>query len=379
LIHPQPTSDADHSGRRRRHLAIVGGGTAGHVYPALAVAAAYRALQPEAEITFLGTELGFEGKLVPAAGFPLELIPGSPLFGSGLRGKLRAVTNAIAGMRAAHALFERTGTDALLSFGSYASGGPVLAARRLGLPIAICEPNVTPGLTNRLLGRFADAIFLGWPQAAEAFPRRRVRVTGVPIRAELGRLYHSADRPAGTATRILILGGSLGSSFLNRNAPTLMAELARRGHALEIEHQAGASGADSVGAAYRDRSLTATVSKYLDDIVAAYERADLVVTSAGAITLAELAAAALPALVVPLAVASEDHQRANARAFEVTTGCPWTTEEEWQLARVADLVESTLLQPQQHAALRHRLRLAAQLDAATDIARACDRLMALHG
>jgi UDP-N-acetylglucosamine--N-acetylmuramyl-(pentapeptide) pyrophosphoryl-undecaprenol N-acetylglucosamine transferase len=346
------------------------------VYPALAVAAAYQTLRPDAEVTFLGTELGFEGKLVPAAGFKLELIPGSPLFGSGITGKLRAVANTLAGMRAARRVFERMRTEALLSFGSYASAGPVLAARRLRLPIAICEPNVAPGLSNRLLARFADEIFLGWRAAAGAFRGRHVTVTGIPIRRALAEVQTRTLHRQPGATRMLILGGSLGSSFLNRRAPEVVAELARRGHSLEVLHQTGASGAGAARGAY-SVDVAVTITPFVDDIVGAYAWADLAISSAGAITLAELAAAAVPVFLVPLAAASEDHQTANARAFAAITGCPWTSEHDWELTRVADDVESLMRAAQRGTELLARLQRAAQPDAALAIARACDQLIAI--
>lgn len=349
------------------------------MYPALAVAAAFNQLHADAEITFLGTELGFEGKLVQAAGQRLVIIPGSPLFGSGVSGKLRAAFNVVAGMSAARRILEERGIEALLSFGGYASAGSVLAARRLGLPLAICEPNVVPGLTNRLLARCATEVFLGWPAAAAAFGSSQVRVTGVPIRAALSQPRSPRSRVRTGPTRILVLGGSLGSRFLNQRVPEAIRRLAERGRALEVQHQAGRTGAAAVRDVYRAHSIQATVTPFLDEIVAAYDWADLAITSAGAITLAEVAAAALPAFVVPFAAASENHQAANAREFAASTGCPWMTEGDWNETTVVDILEGWIEAPERRAELSARLSDTANPDAAAAIARACDRLMVERG
>lgn len=358
----------------RRRIAIVGGGTAGHVYPALAVAAAYRVVRPDVEVTFFGTPLGFEGKLVPAAGFPLQIIPGWPFFRSGVSGKLRAAINTVAGMRAARRAFAETGTQMLLSFGGYVSAGPVLAARRLGLPVAMCEANVCPGLANRMLARFADSIFLGWPEATAAFRRQRVTVTGIPLRA-----VFSTARPArpmrSSPCRILVCGGSLGSAFLNRRVPEVISELARRGYAVEVHHQTGGAGVDDVRAAYGAGGVEARVADFVADVVEVYDWADLAITSAGAITLAELAAAALPALVVPLAAASEDHQTANARAFAAATGCQWISETQWGVTSVSDVLAGLVSDPQRRRVLGERMGHTATRDAAVAIVRGCEDLL----
>lgn len=361
-------------GTQARRIAIVGGGTAGHVYPALAVAAAYREIVPDVRITFLGTRLGLEGGLVPQAGYILELIPGSPLFGTDTAGKLRSLRNVFAGMAASARIFERDGTQALLSFGGYASAGPVLAARRAGIAIAMCEPNVAPGLTNRRLARFADRVFLGADQAAPAFAAGKTVVAGVPVRGSL-----LSSRPSRGATdaprRLLVLGGSLGSSFLNQRAPRLIARLAADGLRLEVEHQTGPPQVENVRRLYTDLGLGATVSGFVGDIGPLYAWADFAISCAGAVTLAELALVGLPAFVVPLAAASEDHQAANAQAFFEATGCPWVRERNWDDAQVARQIGDLLRSETEMGELTQRLQGAARGDAALAIARSLEALI----
>jgi UDP-N-acetylglucosamine--N-acetylmuramyl-(pentapeptide) pyrophosphoryl-undecaprenol N-acetylglucosamine transferase len=355
-------------------VAIVGGGTAGHVYPALAVAEAYRAIVPEAEITFLGTGLGFEGRIIPATGCRLETIPGSPLFGTDVVGKLRALKNAVGGMTASTRIFRRERIEGLLSFGGYASAGPVLAARRARLPIALCEPNVIPGLSNRMLARLADQIYLGSSEAASAFRRGASVVTGVPVRSSISAPAR-AGRSIGEPFRILVLGGSLGSSFLNRMTPALIAAMLGRGLRLEVRHQTGAPHDDEVRSAYRRAGVAATVTAFVAEIAPLYAWADLAITCAGAITLAELAVVALPALVVPLATASEDHQAANARAFHEASGCPWVRESEWETGRLAAELQRLLEGEDTLRRLQQRLKAIAVPTAAEIVARAWKNLM----
>lgn len=358
-----------------RRIAIVGGGTAGHVYPALAVAAAYREIVPDVRITFLGTRLGLEGGLVPQAGYSLEYIPGSPLFGTDTAGKLHSLRNVVTGMAASTRIFKRDGTQGLLSFGGYASAGPVLAARRAGIAVAMCEPNVAPGLTNRRLARFADRVFLGTDRAAPGFPAGKAVTTGVPVRASL-----LGGRPPRRATdaprRLLVLGGSLGSSFLNQRAPRLIARLAADGVPLEVQHQTGPPQVENVRRLYTELGLGGTVSGFVGDIGRLYAWADLAITCAGAVTLAELALLGLPAFVVPLAAASEDHQVANAQAFFEATGCPWVQERDWDDVRVAGQVGELLRSETQMGELTQRLQRSARRDAALAVARSFESLIA---
>ncbi|MEO8606134.1 MAG: UDP-N-acetylglucosamine--N-acetylmuramyl-(pentapeptide) pyrophosphoryl-undecaprenol N-acetylglucosamine transferase, partial [bacterium] len=212
--------------------------------------------------------------------------------------------------------------------GGYVSAAPLLAARRLGLATAIIEPNVAPGLTNRLLGRLVDRIYLGSAAARARFAPARTLVTGVPIRPGLpGSRGPRMNGPI----RALVTGGSGGSAFLNRAAPALLAALRDRLGALDVHHQSGSGDAAAIAEAYRQAGLAARVEPFIADMAAAYAWADVAVAAAGAVTLAELAAVSLPALVVPLSTAADDHQTANARAFAAAAHGQWTSERDWDV------------------------------------------------
>lgn len=323
-----------------RRVALAGGGTAGHVFPLLAVADAWRARRPEVELLFLGAVGGEECALAEAAGLVCVALPAAPLVGTGAGGLARALWCLTRGWRAARAVLAAHRIEAVLGSGGYVSAAPLLAARQLGLHTAILEPNVAPGLTNRVLGRLVDRVYLGHAAARARMPAARTLMTGIPVRPQVGAA--SAARRAVPRARVLVTGGSGGSPFLNREAPALLAALRERGGALAIHHQTGGGAAGAVAAAYAACGLDARVEPFIADMPAAYAAADVAITAAGAVTLAELVAAGLPALTVPLASAAADHQTANARAFAAAGHGRWVAEADWAREALADWLAETL-------------------------------------
>jgi UDP-N-acetylglucosamine--N-acetylmuramyl-(pentapeptide) pyrophosphoryl-undecaprenol N-acetylglucosamine transferase len=360
----------------QRSVALVAGGTAGHVYPALAIADAYRGAIPGVRILFIGTTGGAEARLVPLHGYRLEPVPGSPLFGVGPRAKARALADVVRGTLVARRLLKAEGVQLVIGSGGYVTAGTLLAARSLGLFTAIHEANAQPGLTNRLLGRIVQRVYLGFEAAGTAFPVGRTVVSGTPIRSEVASLAaRPKEIPADRCAHVLVMGGSLGSSFLNRRAPELMTQLVRRGVRLEVRHQAGDSNPASVRAAYRGAGVKADVCRFIDDVSEAYGWADFALTCAGAGTLAELAAVGLPSLLVPLSSASEDHQVANAKAFAETTGGAWVCEQAWHADELADQVVALLSDSNAWAAASARARRLARTAAAHDLVADCERCL----
>jgi UDP-N-acetylglucosamine--N-acetylmuramyl-(pentapeptide) pyrophosphoryl-undecaprenol N-acetylglucosamine transferase len=358
----------------RRRVAIAAGGTAGHVHPALAIADAYRDAVDDLSVVFLGTPDGLEARLVPRHGYRLAPIPAAPLFGVGIAGKLRAMTALVAGTAAARRVLHEQRSEIVVGFGGYASAGTLLAARTLGIPMVVHEANAVAGLTNRLLGRLADRVALGFASAAEGFAAAKTLVTGMPVGAAILRLgATTATRPRDHAPlHVLVCGGSGGSGFLNARVPELLARVAARGPALAVRHQVGAASPAPTAAAYARAGIPADVVPYLADMADAYDWADFAVTCAGAATLAELAAVGLPALLVPLAHAARDHQTANARAFAALTGVRWVCESDWSIAALAPEVADLLGSPPARAAAAVRMRAAARPDAARAVVAACE-------
>lgn len=290
---------------------IAAGGTGGHIFPGIALAREIRLRRPEAEILFVGSRHGLEGRLVPEAGFALELVRVSGFAGKRMSAKMAAILDLPAGFLQARALLSRHRALAVAGVGGYVSVPVVAAARSLGIPTLIHESNALPGVANRLLNRFATRTAVGVPAANSHLARPGV-VTGTPVRPEFFQV-RPID-PAATTRRLLVFGGSQGSRVLNR-AMTEAAPLLER-DSIEVIHQAGEKEFDSVRELYGRIPAGWRVEPFLPRIHEELGWADLVLSRAGSQTLAELAAAGRPAILVPFGSATHGHQTENARAFE---------------------------------------------------------------
>jgi UDP-N-acetylglucosamine--N-acetylmuramyl-(pentapeptide) pyrophosphoryl-undecaprenol N-acetylglucosamine transferase len=357
---------------------IVVGPTAGHVYPALAIADAYRAAHRGVAVRFAGTLDGPAGRLLAARGEALDPVAGSQLANVGPGARLAAVPRVVAGMAQARRLLRAHGTRLVLGLGGYASGAVLLAARALGLRVAIHEANAVPGIANRWLAPFVHRVYLGSAAAAPAFPAGRRVVTGHPVRADIAALAAERRPPPDRhrAARVLVLSSTRGEAFLAAHVPGLLAEIERRGVAVEALHQAGEVRADDVANAYRRAGVKATVAPYLDEIASAYRWADLVVARAGAGTVAEAAAAGVPALLVPLTDAAGDHQAANAAEVAAAGAGLAVREAEWRGEALAGRLAALLGDPGQWSAAAGAARRRAVPDAAARIVADCEALMA---
>lgn len=356
----------------RRRAAIAGGGTAGHVISGLAIMQAYRESM-NADVYFIGCRGGFENELVPARGFALELLPGAPWARQDSRGKLRSLSELVSGIRHARALLRAKRTQLVIGLGGYASMGAVLAARSLGIPSVIHEANIHPGLANQVLRVCANRVLLGWEECSKSFAGSIAHVTGTPVLSEILAVgeYPAAGKPL----RIVVLGGSTGSRFLNRKAAALLALLQRQGLSFSVLHQCGLHDSSAVRALYREAGVEADVQEYVRDIAAVYAQASFVITAAGGLTLAELAAIGLPSLLVPMREAANNHQIANARTFAGLTGGLWVEQEDWDAARLAPELCALLRDPAKLRAQARRIRNLARPHAAHDIVRLCEELI----
>lgn len=323
------------------------------------------------DVLFIGTSEGFEARLAPQHGYPLATVPAAPYARTGAVGKARAVGATMAGVLAARRVLRRAGTELVLGLGGYASLPAVLAARTLGLPTLLHEANAVGGRANRLAGRVADGVLLACSGAGSDFPSAAA-LTGVPVREEIVRLA-TTPRPTrdGDVRHVLVAGGSGGSAFLDARVPDLLSRVAARGSRIAVRHQVGVGDLAATRAAYAAIGMPAEVVRYVDDMAAAYAWADFAVTCAGAGTLAELAVAGVPALVVPLAQAAFDHQTANALAFVAETAMPWSSEAGWDPEPLAARVASVLSSEDAWRAASASIRRAARGDAAEAVVCAC--------
>jgi UDP-N-acetylglucosamine--N-acetylmuramyl-(pentapeptide) pyrophosphoryl-undecaprenol N-acetylglucosamine transferase len=286
---------------------IAGGGTGGHIIPALAVARELVA-RHAAEVHFVGTERGLETRLVPQAGFPLHLIRVGPLNNVSLMTRLRTVLDIPASLFACRKLIRTLQPGVVLGIGGYAAGPGTAAALMMRVPVMAFEPNAMPGLANRLVGKRVAAAAVNFPAAAKFF--RNAEVTGIPVRPE----FFSVPAPSGRP-HLLVFGGSQGARLFNNTLPRVVPDLLKAIPELTVLHQCGARWTDVTQAAYTESGADPArwqVSPFLDDMPARFAAANLVMSRSGASTVAELAAAGKPSLLVPFAAAADDHQKRNA-------------------------------------------------------------------
>jgi undecaprenyldiphospho-muramoylpentapeptide beta-N-acetylglucosaminyltransferase len=290
-------------------IMIAAAGTGGHVFPALAVAEQLRGYGWE--VVWLGTtEQRLESKVVPAAGFKLEQITMQGVRGHGLLRKLGTPWRLFKAFRQCRHLLKNHQSQLLLSFGGYVCGPAGLAARSLGIPLLVHEQNAVAGMTNKILARIADHVMVGFAAAKAQLPN--AEVVGNPLRADW--LKPNGNKAPSDSVRLLIVGGSLGAQALNQAVPAAIGQLSTElQQQLSVHHQCGQGRSHEVQQAYSNATVAnLVVEDFIDDMHSAYSSADLVICRAGALTVAELAVVATPAIFVPLPHAVDDHQTANA-------------------------------------------------------------------
>jgi len=287
---------------------LAGGGTGGHVIPAIAIA---QELQKryDAEVMFVGTARGIENKLVPAAGFTLQLIKVGALNRVSLATRLKTLFDLPLAVLHARRMLQQFQPDVVIGVGGYASGPAMLAAILMRIPTVAFEPNVVPGFANRIVARWVSAAAVHFQETAEYFPR--VEVTGVPVR----QAFFSVPEKRGGPPTLLVFGGSQGARAVNQAVIQCLPDLIQRVPAVHIIHQTGERDYNQVQAAYQ-RAASSEVQAFINDMPGAFARADLILCRSGASTVAEIAAAGKPAVFVPFPLAADDHQRVNAQALE---------------------------------------------------------------
>lgn len=293
-------------------LLLAGGGTGGHLFPAVALAEQLRQEDQQSEVLFVGTDKGLEARLLPELGWPLKTVAMSGWAGLGVTARVKALRNMLAGFGQSKQVLKEFAPDVIVGVGGYASVPVLLAAKWLKMPYLIHEQNARPGLANRLLGRWAQRICLSFDEVDEAFTGRPTTVTGNPVRAAMEDCPDiDLEKP-----RLLVFGGSLGARAINEAMVQALPILRERLGDLEILHQTGKLDIEAVKAGYSAAGWEkARVQTFITDMATAYQQASLVVCRAGATTLAELTACGRPAILVPFPHAAGDHQTANARAL----------------------------------------------------------------
>ncbi len=355
---------------KRLYALIAAGGTGGHIFPGVAIAEELRAREPQARIAFAGTERGLETKILPRLGWPLKLFASRSI--KDQRGILRLIAWARVPFSVLRALLamaaDRPGI--LISIGGYAAGPLCVAAWALRVPVALVEPNAIPGMTNRLLSRFARRVFVAFLEAERRFPAGKALLTGVPIRRQV--LETRRAEPSKEKATVFVFGGSQGARRLNQAMVAALPGLEALRTRLRIVHQTGeADDRAAIEAAYAQAGFEAEAFAFTERIWECFARADVVVSRSGANAVAELAALGIPSILVPYPYAADDHQRANAESLARAGAAEVIPDAQCDGPRLAQALSAMLNDPVKLTAMRVAAASAGRPGAAMRIAEEC--------
>lgn len=291
---------------------IAGGGTGGHIFPAISIAAEIRRRSPANEILFIGTRSGFEVDRIRREGYNLKFIESGGIVSVGLIRSLKGMLSAIKGIFDSFRIIMDFRPNVVIGVGGYVSGPVVLAAFILLIPSVICEQNAVPGLTNRILGRFVKRVFATFQMSTSYFPDGKTMVVGNPVRSEFLTVNMSHKNHRGL--RILVLGGSQGAHKLNVSVPKAVGMLRRND--LFVVHQTGNKDCEDVKKTYEWYGVKAEVLPFIDDIASVYNDADLIIGRSGAGTISEITVLGKPSILIPYPFSANNHQLENAKVLE---------------------------------------------------------------
>lgn len=337
-------------------ILVMAGGTGGHVFPALAVAR--ELLRRNCDVVWLGTSAGIEARLVPAAQIPLHFLDIRGLRGKGLRPLVMAPWKILSAVGAAMRLLKQLQPQMVLGMGGYASGPGGIAARILGIPLVVHEQNARAGTTNKWLAKIATRVLTAFPQVLP-----RGEWVGNPVRDEIAAIPEPQERLRGRVgpVHILVLGGSLGARALNEIMPAAAAQLPA--DAAQIRHQTGENHLAATLALYQKHAVTAEVTAFIQDMAEALAWADLVVCRAGALTVSEISAVGVPAILIPFPHAIDDHQTANGNWLVACGAAELRQQSELGVEQLQELLMALIQQPERRLRMAQAARTVAKPDA----------------
>lgn len=359
---------------RSFRLVFAGGGTGGHLFPAIALAEEFKRRDPGTEITFVGSRGGLEEKIVPKYGWPLKLFDVEGVKRKKGLNAARALAKAALSTVEAVRFLRSVRPDGVIGSGSYSSAPVAAAARLLGMKTAILEQNALPGLTNRALGKFVDRVYISFEESRRFFPGGRTILSGNPVRRDI--ITKLEDR-RGRAERfsILVFGGSQGATAINAAFLDAAEFLTDIWSNLKVVHQTGQDGFETVAAGYKRKNLKVEARQFIEAMGEAYNSADLVVCRAGATSLAEITAAGLPSILIPYPFASDDHQTVNARSLENAGAAVMIKQEGLTGAVLAGEIRRLYNDPQALRSMREKSKALGKPRAAQEIAENFSRLI----
>lgn len=340
---------------------IAAGGTGGHIYPGIAVAKEILRRDLESEILFVGTSRGLETKIVPANNFQLSLINSAGLKSVGFVGKIKGLAVLPKSFLEARTLIKHFKPDVVIGAGGYVSGPVLLTAALMRVPTLVMDSNALPGFTNRQLARFVNKAALTFEESLSYFGTKGV-VTGNPVRKEF---FEIAPKTRGEKLNILLFGGSQGARAINNTMVEALKNLGEFHERLSITHQTGEGDFERIREEYNRAGFgDAEVKPYISEMVAEFEKADLIISRAGATTCAEIAAAGKAAIMIPLPTAADDHQRKNAEALQAAGAARMILQSDLNGERLANEIIEFINAPEKISAMEKSAKSLAREDAA---------------
>jgi len=358
------------------NIVIAGGGTGGHLFPGVAIAQEFLRRDPAVNILFMGTDTGLESRVLPKLGFALSAVSVSGFTGKAMVQKLGSLLSVPRALLSAANCLRRHKADLVLGLGGYISFPGIAAAKALGIPAAIHEQNSVPGLSNRMLGALADRVFISYEESRPFFNAGKTIFSGMPV-----RMTRTAERlePDDGRLCVFICGGSQGAHAINEAMLEALTGLENIKHHIRFIHQTGAKDAAMVAQEYEKSGFVASVSAFIDDMYGCYAQAHVVVSRAGASTLAELALCGKPSILIPYPYAAHNHQEHNARAFVGKGAALLLLAPELNGRSLAQALLGLNADRQKLAVMAAQARMLAQPDAAGRVVEECCRLAAAKG
>ncbi len=356
------------------NVTITGGGTGGHLFPAIAIAQEFQRRDRMHAIQFIGSARGLEAQVLPRAGYQLQTVNIKGFAGKRILQKVESLLSIVPAIMRACRLLRAFRSEIVIGVGGYISFPAVIAGRMLGLPVALHEQNSVPGLSNRLLGFWAERVFVTYAESMSCFPARKTMHSGLPLRT-MPAVDPNEDRDRAMHT-VCVLGGSQGAREINRAVIEALPIFENSGIRLRFIHQTGTQDFESVADAYRQHSVQAEVAPFFDDILVRFIASDLVVARAGAGTLAELALCGRASILIPYPFAAGDHQKKNALMFVGQGAAQLLESHELNSAVLAQQIIDLIGAPERLQQMSQQARLLAHPQAAQIIVDECCRMVA---
>ena len=351
-------------------IVIAGGGTGGHLFPGIAIAEELLDRGNAHKIVFIGTKKGIEHRMLRQFGYELQEIDVEGVKGRGLKALIKVTYQIPHSMWQSRQILKRFCPDVVIGVGGYASGPAVVTARIMGIPAAIAEQNAVPGITNRILSKFVDLVFVTYAQTKEWFPQSKVIVSGNPVRKVFAG-GHVQAKEEKQYRQLLIFGGSQGAAAINKNVIAMMPQLQKMKDKLRVLHQTGEREVEMVKQAYEQYGLDAQVTPFIVNMADAYAAADLIICRAGATSIAEITAAGKAAILIPYPVAANDHQTKNAEALAAAGAAVIMNENELTGLKLFGVIDDLLANKQKLRQMEEASVKLGNVKAAAKIVDAC--------